>query len=248
MKIIANLKMNKTPSQTLDYFMNIVPKSSDFKHELIFCVPFTSLTIGKYLTQNTNIQLGAQNLSDEDEGACTGEISGSMIKDAGANFVIIGHSERRSKFKENNKLINKKIKMALKNRLTSILCIGESLAEKNTLKTADVLKEQLEEGLKGIYENELENIIIAYEPIWAIGTGKIPTVKEISNSIDVIRKVIAQDFSLNAGKNICVVYGGSVNNKNISQIGKVKNINGFLVGGASLEPSGFLQLITSVSD
>ena len=192
------------------------------------------------------ISIGGQNLCDEEEGKCTGEISGKMLKSAGAEFVIVGHSERRTKFKENARSINKKIKIALKNRLKVILCVGESLAERNTLKMLESLKVQIEEALKGLYENELENIVIAYEPVWAIGSGKVPTNKEIETSVRAIRKVIADDFSAKAGENITVVYGGSIDAKNAPTINRVKNLNGMLIGGSCLDPNLFATILREV--
>lgn len=247
MKIIANFKMNKTPFETKEYLMNIVPKSKDFNQEIILCLPYTSIAIGKFMTEGTSIKIGAQNLCEEEEGHSTGEISGRMLKDAGVSYVLVGHSERRSKFKENSKALNKKIKSALKNGLNVILCVGETLAERNTLKTSQVLKDEIEEALKGLYENELENITIAYEPIWAIGSGKTLAVKEIDMAAGIIRKVITNDFSPSAGENISIVYGGSVNSKNVGQISKAKKINGLLIGGACLDESSFLQILSTTN-
>jgi len=246
-KIIANIKMNQTPIQSRDYLINMISRFDNSKNvELTLCLPYTSLSIGRLLLNDTGIKLGAQNLSEEECGSYTGEISGGMLKCAGVDTVIVGHSERRVKFKENNKQINKKIKVALKNGLGVILCVGESLAEKNTLKTLETLKTQIEEALKGLYENELERVTISYEPIWAIGSGKNATVREIEYGVKAIRKVIEDDFSLKAAKEICVLYGGSVNNKNIHAITHAKGVNGALIGGASLEEGGFLNLISLV--
>lgn len=241
--IVANFKMNATVEETKRYFIDFLAKVDVKKANLTFCLPYTSLATGNYFLKGTGIKLGAQNLADEDEGKCTGEISGRMLVDAGVEAVIVGHSERRAKFKESNKSINKKIKVALKNRLDIIFCVGESLTEKNTLKTLDTLKTQIEEGLKGLYENELENITIAYEPIWAIGTGKNATVKEIEYAVKAIRKVLTDDFSAKAGKETKVLYGGSVNAKNIQSILRAKGIDGVLVGGACLDANGFVNLI-----
>lgn len=245
-QIVANFKMNKTPLETKAYLMQLASRFDSEKVDLTLCVPFTSLAVANYLLAQTPIQVGAQNLSDEESGAFTGEISAAMLKEAGCSTVLVGHSERRSKFKENNKLLNKKIKVALKHGLSVILCVGETLAEKNTLKTLDTLQQQIEEALKGLYENELENIIIAYEPIWAIGTGKSATVKEIEYAVKAIRKVIRDDFSSKAAEDICVLYGGSIQNRNISNLINAKGVNGALIGGASLEVNGFLNLISLI--
>lgn len=244
--IIANFKMNKSPSETKSYLINLIPKVEQGVHNVVLCMPATSLTTAKYFLEETDIKLGAQNLCDEEEGKCTGEISGKMLKDAGADYVIVGHSERRAKFKENARMINKKIKIALKNRLNVILCIGENLAERNTLKMYEILEMQIEEAFKGLYENELDNIIIAYEPIWAVGSGKTPTVKEIEKSVKAIRKVIEDDFSKKAGENINIVYGGSIDNKNASTIIKTKGLDGLLIGGACLDANNFAQILQQV--
>ena len=244
--IIANFKMNHTPADTKDYLIRLVPKVEAGKHKLVLCLPATSLGVAKFMLDGGEISLGGQNLCDEEEGKCTGEVSGKMLKSAGAEYVIVGHSERRTKFKENARSINKKIKIALKNRLKVILCVGESLAERNTLKMLESLKVQIEEALKGLYENELEHIIIAYEPVWAIGSGKVPTNKEIETSVRAIRKVIADDFSAKAGESIAVVYGGSIDAKNAPTINKVKNLNGMLIGGSCLDPNLFATILREV--
>ena len=216
------------------------------KVELGLSIPYPSLPIAKFLIGERKIKLGAQNLSDEEVGKNTGEVSGEMLKDVGVNYVIIGHSERRKKFKEDSRLINKKIKSALKNGLGVILCVGESLADRNTLKMLDVLKEQIEDALKGLYENELEKIIIAYEPVWSISSGKTPTSKEVEKAFKGIRKIIAADFSAKAGEEIAIVYGGSIDAKNARQFAGVKGGNGLLVGGASLDAATLMQIVAVV--
>ena len=245
-KVIANFKMNQTPTQTKDYLIEFLSRVEGSKHEVILCFPATSLTTAKYLTSGTNVKLGGQNICDEEANKNTGEVSASMIRDAGAEYVIVGHSERRTKHKENTRTNNKKIKLALKNRLKVILCVGESLAERNTLKMLDSLKQQIEESLKGLYENELQNVMIAYEPIWAIGSGKLPTTKELDKAVKAIRKVITDDFSEKAGKEIDVIYGGSIGVKNATQYSKIETIDGFLIGGSCLDPIGFAQIIKEI--
>ena len=245
--IVANFKMNQTPLETKKYLINFISRFNREKDlDVTLCLPFTSLYEARYLLEETTIKLGAQNICDTETGSCTGEISGQMLADAEVDAVIIGHSERRAKFKENNKIINKKIKIALKNGLSVVLCVGESLAEKNTLKTLTALREQIEEALKGLYENELENITIAYEPIWAIGSGKNAGVREIEYGVKMIRKAIEDDFSEKAAKSVRVLYGGSVNAKNIASISKAKGVDGVLVGGACLDVNVFLNLISLI--
>ena len=244
--VIANFKMNKTPSETKQYLISFLSKYEDYKTDLILALPYTSLSIAKFMIDKREISLGAQNLCDDDEKGCTGEISGKMLADSGVSHVLVGHSERRVKFKEDSKTINKKIKNGLKNRLSIILCVGESLADKNTMKTLSTLRIQIEEALKGLYENELENLIIAYEPVWAIGSGKTPSPKEIENAVRAIRKVVEEDFSKKAAQEIRVVYGGSITPKNISKFASIEGLDGILVGGASLESSVFLQIINAM--
>ncbi len=244
--VIANFKMNKTPSETKQYLISFLSKYEDYKTDLILALPYTSLSIAKFMIDKREISLGAQNLCDDDEKGCTGEISGKMLADSGVSHVLVGHSERRAKFKEDSKIINKKIKNGLKNRLSIILCVGESLADKNTMKTLSTLRMQIEEALKGLYENELENLIIAYEPVWAIGSGKTPSPKEIENAVRAIRKVVEEDFSKKAAQEIRVVYGGSITPKNISKFASIEGLDGILVGGASLESSVFLQIINAM--
>ena len=241
--VIANFKMNQTPEETKDYLMTFLSRF-DEKVDLTLCLPYTSLATGAYLCKGRAVRLGSQNISEDEEGKSTGEISGRMLKACGVDYCIIGHSERRKRFKEDSKTINKKIKAALKNGLGVILCVGESLVERNTLKTFEVLKEQIEDALKGLYENELERIVIAYEPIWAIGTGKTPLAKEINLAVKEIRKVIAEDFSQGAADNIKVVYGGSIDSKNVKEFVNCKNLNGLLIGGGCLEPNSLLKIIS----
>ena len=244
--VIANFKMNKNVDEMKSYLINLIPRVKAGKHNLVLCLPAVALTTANYLLKETDIAIGGQNLCDEEADKCTGEISGEMLKSAGATYVIVGHSERRTKFKENARSINKKIKIALKNRLKVILCVGENLAERNTLKMLESLKIQIEDALKGLYENELEHVIIAYEPIWAIGSGKVPTNKEIETSVKAIRKVITDDFSAKAGENIAVVYGGSIDSKNAPIIKKVKGIDGMLIGKSCLDWDHFSQILREV--
>ncbi len=241
--VIANFKMNQTPEETKNYLMTFLSRF-DEKVDLTLCLPYTSLSTGEYLCRGRAVRLGSQNISEDEEGKTTGEISGRMLKASGVDFCLVGHSERRKRFKEDSKVINKKIKAALKNGLGVILCVGESLVERNTLKTYEVLREQIKDALKGLYENELERIVIAYEPVWAIGTEKTPLAKEITQAVNEIRKVIADDFSQVSASNIKVVYGGSVDSKNVKQFTNCKNLNGLLIGGACLEPNSLLKIIS----
>lgn len=237
--IIGNFKMNTKPSEFKNYAMTLVTKTKDSKNEIVVCPPYTHLSVAKEILAGSSIGYGAQNMSDVESGALTGEISAGMIKDLGANYVIIGHSERRAKFKESDKLINKKIKTALANGLKVILCVGESLQTRESKQAVAFVKKQLDDVLKGIYENELDSVVIAYEPIWAVGTGKVATLGDIKKIVDMIRKEIENLYSAKAGQNISIVYGGSINLANYKKILSNDALNGVLIGGACLDVDGF---------
>ena len=187
--VIGNFKMNTTPLQFSSYLDEFLPRIKECKTNIIFCIPATHFHVAKSRFDATNIKFGAQNISCEESGAFTGEISSSMVKECGADYTLIGHSETRRRFKETLESLNQKIIRALAVNLKVILCIGETKYERSTRKTKLSLKRQLDSALKGIYENELKNIIIAYEPIWSIGTGKTPNVKEIETTVLDIRAI-----------------------------------------------------------
>lgn len=239
--IIANFKMNKTFSETKEYVKELSSLVDNSASKIYLCLPYTSLYISK-LYKGKLFKFGAQNVHEEEYGAYTGEISAQMLKDLKVELVIVGHSERR-KMGESNDVINKKIKTALRFGLEVVLCVGETRAQKNTNKTEFAIKKELSEALSGIYENELNNITIAYEPVWAVGTGKIADFKDILAAVETIRAFIAQLYSKDAAKNIKVVYGGSVDSQNAKQIIKSKNINGVMLGGTSLDPNNFAKLL-----
>ena len=239
--IIANFKMNKTFSETKEYVKELSSLVDNSASKIYLCLPYTSLYISK-LYKGKLFKFGAQNVHEEEYGAYTGEISAQMLKDLKIELVIVGHSERR-KMGESNDVINKKIKTALRFGLEVVLCVGETRAQKNTNKTEFAIKKELSEALSGIYENELNNITIAYEPVWAVGTGKIADFKDILAAVETIRAFIAQLYSKDAAKNIKVVYGGSVDSQNAKQIIKSKNINGVMLGGTSLDPNNFAKLL-----
>lgn len=244
--IIANFKMNQTPAQTKEYLVKFISRFANDNIQPIICPPFTSLGIAQFITECSPIKLGAQNVGDEERGSQTGEVSAEMVRVSGAEYVIVGHSERRVKFKENNSVINKKIKNSLKQGLKCILCVGESLAEKTALKTNEVLKKQVNECIKGLYENELESLIIAYEPVWAIGTGHTATIKDVENAVKVIRKEIEDLYSEKAGRDLTVVYGGSLNSINAQRLMQAKGVDGELFGGASLDVDVFLEICNKI--
>ena len=244
--IVANFKMNLPPEGVKLYLTKFVAGFTGVRADVVICPSFVSLPVANFITKDSLVKLGAQNVSEEDGGQYTGEISANMLKEAGAQYVIVGHSDRRNKFKESDKLINKKIKTVLKNGLKCILCVGENGVDKNIGKTQDIIRKQLEEGLRGLYENELESVIIAYEPNWAIGTGNSATVKEIENSAKLIRKVILENFSEKASRDIQVLYGGSLNEKNAAALLNSSGIDGGLFGGVSLNVNSFLNIVNSI--
>ncbi len=242
--IVGNFKMNSTVSEFKTYAMSLATKTKGTKNTVVVCPPYTHLTTAKEFLTGSKIFFGAQNIFDAESGAYTGEISAKMIKDAGATYVILGHSDRRNKFKETDKLINRKIKTALANGLKVVLCVGENLQTRTAKQEAAFVRKQIDDDLKGIYENELESVIIAYEPVWAISTNrdektKDITTKEINRMVDVIRKEIEAQYSKKASQNINVLYGGSVNLGNYKRILGNEAVDGAIIGGACLDVDNF---------
>ena len=240
--IFGNFKMNMNLKETENYIEKFLPLVNDSKNEIAIFPSFVNLMFAKQKLTASKVLLGAQNVSSEPCGTFTGETSANMLKSVGVNYVIVGHSERRKMFLEKNDTINKKILEALKYGLKVILCVGESKYERTTNKYKLVIEKEILDALKGLYENELKNIIIAYEPIWAIGTGKHPAVKEIEEASTIIRNRIKQEYSESAAKNLKIVYGGSVNSQNAKLYANASGINGLLVGGASLKYEEFAKI------
>jgi|SRR5690554_459388 len=245
-KVIAgNWKMNNDLNESQNLISKLINGLSGLKIncDVIICPPFTSLSEANSLIKNTVIKLGAQNVYHEDSGAYTGEISPQMLKSAGCEYVIIGHSERRTIFKESNETINKKIKKALEHGLKVIFCVGETLEEREKNITNDVVKTQVIEGLEGIGEKGIANIIIAYEPVWAIGTGKVATPQQAQDVHNFIRKLIADKYSSSSAENLIIQYGGSVKPDNAAELLSQPDIDGALVGGACLKAESFIEII-----
>lgn len=211
--------------------------------EIVLCPPFTSLYAVYEEIKDTRILLGAQNLFWEKEGAYTGEISADMLKDCGCKYVIIGHSERRQYFKETDEDINKKIKAALNSQLNPILCVGETLNEREEHKTFEVVKRQLLKALEEIEKEKVKNIVIAYEPVWAIGTGKNATGEDANRVISYIRSLLSEKYDREIAEIIRIQYGGSVKPENIREFMEMPEIDGALVGGASLDPETFAKIV-----
>ena len=236
----ANWKMNmdmKEAVSFIDRFKVLIKNIK--KNEIVICPPFTLLYEFKKLLNKTNIILGAQNMYFEEKGAFTGEISALMLKDIGCEYVILGHSERRQYFNENDRLINQKIKTALRHNLKPILCVGETLGQKTSNQTTKIIKNQLLNCLNTIDGSAMKNIVIAYEPVWAIGTGKNATPEQAEEVHKFIRGLLSSMYNQRVSNNTRIIYGGSVKESNIKNLMKMKNINGALVGGASLDAKGF---------
>ncbi|MFA6859896.1 MAG: triose-phosphate isomerase [Clostridia bacterium] len=244
--IIANFKMNQTPTETKEYLkiflkeINSYERNSD-SPSIVLCPPATSLHVAKEMTKNSIVSIGAQNINGEEKGAFTGEISLNMIVDCNAKFCIVGHSERRTLFNETNEIVAKKLERILNKNVTAILCVGESLDSRNKGNFETVISSQIDSALKNVSKEKLENLIIAYEPIWAIGTGISANETQIAEAAYYIRKCINKLFDSQSANQISILYGGSVSEKN-KQYLSIEGINGGLVGGASLNPTGFATL------
>lgn len=243
-KIIAgNWKMNKNISETAELVSGIKNGKIPANVEVIICPPFTSLETASALLKGSAVKLGAQNMYFEENGAFTGEISADMLKSAGCEYVILGHSERRVIFKESDEVINKKIKKALSSGLKPIFCVGELLEEREKDITKSVIETQVKGGLAGVSEADLEKIIIAYEPVWAIGTGKTATPAQAEEVHAFIRELVEKLYSKAAAEKIIIQYGGSVKPDNAKELLGQADIDGALVGGACLKADSFLGIV-----
>ena len=243
-KVIAgNWKMNMLPNEALAFIETIIPMVKNTENEVILCVPYTDLFYSLLAAQNTNIKIGAQNMHFEENGAYTGEVSAQMLKCIGVEYVIIGHSERRQYFAETDETVNKKIKTALKHELIPIVCVGETLEQRESGKTQEIITNQTRLALEGLNTDDVKKVIIAYEPIWAIGTGKTATSDDANNSIKNIRNEIAKLYGNDIAEEIIIQYGGSVKSGNAKELFNTSDIDGGLVGGASLKPDEFAKIV-----
>ncbi|MEJ6952314.1 triose-phosphate isomerase [Natronospora cellulosivora (SeqCode)] len=241
--IAGNWKMNKTVSEAEALVNALKEKVAGITEvEIAVCPPAVNLVPVKNLTSDSNIQVGAQNMYWEESGAFTGELAGPMLKEVGVNYVILGHSERREYFNESDEDVNKKAKAAFKYGLKPIICVGETLEEREAGKTIDKVKTQIKADLAGFSDQELEDTVIAYEPIWAIGTGKTATAEDANEVIGKIRDLIREDFADTADK-VRIQYGGSVKPNNVEELMAQPEIDGALVGGASLDADSFAQVV-----
>lgn len=238
--IAGNWKMNNTASEGVSLVNALKPLVKNADCEVVVCVPAIDIPAVSEALKGSNIALGAQNVHFADKGAFTGEISANMLKEYGVKYVIIGHSERRQYFGETDETVNKRTLTALGAGLTPIVCVGESLEERETGKTESVLDKQLTDGLKGI-EN-IADIVIAYEPVWAIGTGKTATSEQANETIGYIRKKIGELFCPKCAEKVRIQYGGSMNAGNCKELMAMPEIDGGLIGGASLKPNDFAAI------
>lgn len=242
--IAGNWKMNKTASEATELIKGIKAAILNSKDvEVLVCPPFTSLSAVVEELKGTNIKAGAQNMHWESKGAFTGEISASMLLELGVAYVIIGHSERRQYFAETDDTVNKKIKAVFKRKITPVACIGETLDEREKNITFRVLERQIRIGLSGLTEDESKRLVIAYEPVWAIGTGKTATPEQAQEAHLYIRKTYAQMYGAAAGESVRLLYGGSMKPDNVAELMKKPDIDGGLIGGAALEAGSFAKLV-----
>ena len=245
--VAANWKMYKTPQEGVHFISELNNLLLDKeKPSIIFCPPFTSLFHMNEMISDLDISLGAQNVYFEKDGAFTGEISMSMLKSCGAQYVIVGHSERRHIFNESNKDTNKKLHTVLENDIVPILCVGEKLEDRESGNTRMILMEQLKDGLVGINKDMIDRMIIAYEPVWAIGTGVNALPIQVEESHAMIWEILLELYDNNIKNNIPILYGGSVKPDNSEELIRTKGVDGFLIGGASLNLDMFSKIIEIV--
>ncbi len=243
-KVIAgNWKMNMLPNETIQFIEDLAPLVKDTEHEVILCVPYTDLFYALLTAQNTNIKIGAQNMHFAESGAYTGEVSGKMLKSINVEYVIIGHSERRQYFNETDETVNKKVKAAFEYGLKPIVCVGETLEQREAGKVEEIITNQTKLALDGLTNEQVENTIIAYEPIWAIGTGKTATKEDANDAVKAIRKKIAEIYGQNVADGVIIQYGGSVKSSNAKELFSMSDIDGALVGGASLKADEFSKIV-----
>jgi triosephosphate isomerase (TIM) len=242
--LAGNWKMHKTIREAHAFMEGFLPLVSDVTdREIVICPTFTALAALSSQVSDSVVRLGAQNMHWEVQGAYTGEIAPGMLKDAGCQYVILGHSERRQYFAETNEIVNKKVKAALANRLVPIFCVGETLAEREAGQTEILIEIQVREGLAAIAAVEADKIVIAYEPVWAIGTGRSATSEDANNVIRFIRGVVTSMFGNEVSQAMRILYGGSVKPETIAELMGQSDIDGALVGGASLDAAGFAKIV-----
>ena len=246
--IAGNWKMNKTPAEAKELIAAIAPLVKDAGCEVIACTPFVDLSAAQEAAAGTNIQIGAENCHWEVSGAYTGEISAQMLSSMGVNIVIIGHSERRQYFGETDVTVQKRVRAALDAGLTVILCVGETLEQREQGITSELVAMQTKIALGGVTAEELKRVIIAYEPVWAIGTGKTATAQQANEVCHTIREVIAALYGKDAADAFTIQYGGSMNAGNAAELLAQPDVDGGLIGGASLKPNDFATIVKAATE
>ncbi len=241
--IAGNWKMNKTPSEAVELVNELKPLVKDAEVEVVVCPPFVCLPAVAQALEGSNIALGAQNMHFEEKGAFTGEVAPGMLKELGVKYVIIGHSERRQYFAETDETVNKKVHAAFAHDLTPIVCVGETLEEREQGVTEKVVEKQTRAALDGLSKENAQKTVIAYEPVWAIGTGKTATSQQANEVISFIRGIIADMFGKDVAEKIRIQYGGSMNAGNASELMAMPDIDGGLIGGASLKAEDFSKVV-----
>ncbi len=245
--IAGNWKMNKTPAETVELINEMKPLVADADCGVVLCVPFVDLAVALEAAKGSNISIGAENCHFEASGAYTGEVSAPMLKSMGVEYVIIGHSERRQYFGETDVTVNKRTRAALANGLKPIICVGETLTEREQGITEELVAMQTKIALLDITAEELKNVIIAYEPVWAIGTGKTATAEQANEVNAVIRATVAKLYGAEAAEGITIQYGGSMNAKNAEELLAQPDVDGGLIGGASLKSEDFSIIVKAAS-
>ncbi len=245
--IAGNWKMNKTPQEAKELLSQITPLVKDADCDVIACVPFVDLQTALDATSGTNVKIGAENCHWAESGAFTGEISANMLKAMGIEYVIIGHSERRQYFGETDVTVNQRVRAALNAGLTVILCVGELLSEREQGITAETVSLQTKVALQGVTAEELSKIIIAYEPVWAIGTGLTATADQAEEVCAIIRNVLADLYCEKCAQGVTIQYGGSMNDANAAELLSKENVDGGLIGGASLVAEKFAAIVEAAS-
>lgn len=242
--VIGNWKMNMTREETKSLLTIMKESIKDTKVDVAFAVPFTDLETASNILEGTQIMFGAQNVHSEPRGAYTGEISAEMLKDVGAKLCIVGHSERRQYFNETDEQVNKKIKALLEANIIPVVCVGETLVQREANEHMDLIRMQVKKALADVDTMRIEDVVIAYEPLWAIGTGVTATKEQAEEICSFIRYVVAEIYGVSISNNVRILYGGSVNEKNAKELFEMENIDGALVGGASLKPT-FIEVINA---
>lgn len=245
--IAGNWKMNMTPSQAKELVTDLIPLVKDAACDVVVCPPYVDIALVAELVKGTNIQVGAQNIHWAEKGAFTGEISAAMLKEAGAAYAIIGHSERRQYFGETDATVNSRTKAALAAGIVPIICVGESLEQREMGVTMELIALQVKSALSGVAADKVRKCVIAYEPIWAIGTGKTATAEQAAEVCTAIRATIRNLYGARVARSVTIQYGGSMNPKNAAELLAQPDVDGGLIGGASLKPDQFVDIINAAN-